>query len=208
MARDRKPRNWVKIDCEGILRGSLNYLLKLDEQAVWIKMLAYSEVCGGRSGYIEDNNQRGMPHEHIAHELHCPVEILDRVIEIMVGDKAVKVNGTGSIHLVNFSHYQFNEYDRQSVYRKKGGDGPQTFEEYVEAIKPNYSDLEVDKELEKFNLWWSEGSKELKRPKLAFRNWLDKARVIKDGTHKSNTTKDEQDSDRFVSGRYGFKVRH
>jgi len=38
--------------------------------------------------------------------------------------------------------------------------------------------LDIDKELEKFKLWWGEGKKELKRPKSAFRNWLDKAREI------------------------------
>ena len=86
MARSRKSRLWVKIDCEGILRGSINYLLPLDEQAIWIKLIAFSEMCGGRSGYIEDNNGKGMPLEHIAHELHCPVETLNNVIEKMGKD--------------------------------------------------------------------------------------------------------------------------
>ena len=52
MARGRKPRNWIKIDCEGILRGSINYLLPLDGQAIWIKMIAYSEVCGGAAVHV------------------------------------------------------------------------------------------------------------------------------------------------------------
>lgn len=118
MPRGRKPRTWVKLDCEGILRGSINYLLSLDGQAVWMKMLALSEICGGRPGYIEDNNENGLPREYVAQELHCPIEILNQVIEKMSGDGAVEVNGTGSIHLVNFSHYQFSEYDRQKPYRQ------------------------------------------------------------------------------------------
>jgi hypothetical protein len=181
MARVRKPRTWVKIDCEGILRGSINYLLKLDGQAIWVKMIAYSEISGGRAGFIEDNNQSGLPREYIAQELHCTVEQLNEVIEKMKNDGAIKINGTGSIQLVNFKHYQFNEYDRQKVYREKSGEGPQTFDEYVEAVKKDYSDLDVENELKKFKLWWGEGNKELKRPKLAFKNWLDKARRFNNG---------------------------
>ena len=124
MARGRRPRTWVKMDCEGLLRGSINYLLELDGQAVWLKMIALSEVCGGRPGFIEDNEERGLPHTYIAHELHCTVELLDGVLEIMKKDGAIEINGTGSIELINFKHYQFSEYDRQKPYRdakKEGG---------------------------------------------------------------------------------------
>jgi len=117
MPRGRKSRFWIKVDCEGVLRGSINYLLPLDGQAVWIKMIAYSEVCGGRPGWIEDNNGNGLPHDFIAQELHCPVEIFELVLKKMRDDKAIETNGTGSIHLVNFEHYQFGEYDRQQPYR-------------------------------------------------------------------------------------------
>lgn len=132
MPRGRKPRTWVKMDCEGLLRGSINYLfsdvdkddidaediVSLACQAVWMKMIAFSEVCGGRPGYIEDNNERGLPVKYIAQELHCPVHILQNVLRIMEGDGAIKTNGTGSIQLVNFEHYQFSEYDRQKPYRQ------------------------------------------------------------------------------------------
>ncbi len=119
MARGRKPRTWVKLDCQGILGGSINYLLPLDGQAVWVKMICLSEVCGGRPGFIEDNNQNGLPHEYIAHELHCPLQVLEDVLKRMGDDNAIKINGTGSIELVNFQHYQFSEYDRQKPYRDK-----------------------------------------------------------------------------------------
>lgn len=205
MPRERKSRVWVRLDCQGTLNGSINYLF-LDEkendgevrerqslacQAIWIKMIAYSEVCGGKPGYIEDNSGRGLPHGYIAQELHCPLELFENVITIMQGDGAIKINGTGSIQLVNFKHYQFSEYDRQKVYRKKEGDGTQTFEEYIEAIRKDYSDLDIDKELSKFKLWWGEGKKELKRPKSAFRNWLDKAREIKNSKNPQTAKTDK-----------------
>ena len=130
MARGRKPRAWVKIDCNGILRGSVNWILTLEEQAVWVKMIAYSEVCGGQPGYIEDNDGRGLPREFLSHELHCPMEILESTIEKMVKNESVKVNGTGSIFLVHFADYQFTEYDRQKPYRQakqKCSDDPDKF---------------------------------------------------------------------------------
>jgi hypothetical protein len=118
MPRGRKPRTWVKIDCEGILRGSINYLLPLDGQAIWIKMIALSEISGGRAGYIEDNNERGLPLPYVAQELHCEVKALGHVLEKMAEDGALEVLESGSIHLVNFHHYQFSEYDRQKKYRQ------------------------------------------------------------------------------------------
>jgi hypothetical protein len=81
-------------------------------------MIAFSEVCGGRPGWIEDNNQKGLPHDFIAQELHCSLDLFETVLEKMAADKAIEVNGTGSIHLVNFVHYQFGEYDRQQPYRQ------------------------------------------------------------------------------------------
>lgn len=192
MARGRKPRTWIKVDCEGILRGSINYLLSLDGQAIWVKMIALSEVCGGRPGYIEDNNQKGLPHDYIAHELHCTVELLESVLEKMAGDKAIELKDSGSIHLVNFHHYQFSEYDRQKPYRDKKK--AVNFEEYIEEIRPEYADLNFDNELKKFHLYWSEGNRKLQRPKLALKNWMDKARDFKrdkkggqSGTHKQSS---------------------
>lgn len=231
MPRLRKARNWVKMDCDGVLKGSINYLF-LDDgisdenlaltkclafQAIWLKMIAYSEICGGRAGYIEDNNQKGLPRNYVAQELHCSLEQLNEVLEIMESDGAVKINGTGSIFLVNFKLYQFNEYDRQKTYRQKSGDGPQTFEEYVEAIRGDYPELNIDNELKKFQLWWAEGKKELKRPKFAFKNWCDKAREITaNGTHRrsdkaaGNTSGDTgQDGEpKYARGKYKDFVRH
>jgi len=53
------------------------------------------------------------------------------------------------------------------------------FDEYVEELRPQYTDLDYDKELKKFHLYWSEGSRKLKRPKSALTNWMDKAREFK-----------------------------
>lgn len=186
MPRERKARTWVKVDCDGILHGSINYLLTLEGQAIWLKMIAFSEVCGGRPGYIEDNNNKGLPREYVAHELHCTVESLNKVIDIMISDGALNItNGTGSVHLVNFSHYQFSEYDRQRPYReaKKQKENEETLTVYIEShLRSEFMDIDVDEELKKFHLYWSEGKRKLQRPKTAFRNWLVKAREYKGKT--------------------------
>tara|TARA_R100000093_G_scaffold66992_2_gene38292 strand:- start:595 stop:1365 length:771 start_codon:yes stop_codon:yes gene_type:complete len=53
------------------------------------------------------------------------------------------------------------------------------FDEYVDELRSQYSDVNFDNELTKFHLYWSEGNRKLKRPKLALKNWMDKAREIK-----------------------------
>jgi hypothetical protein len=155
MPRGRKPRNWIKIDCEGILRGSINYLLPLDGQAVWVKMIAYSEICGGRPGWIEDNNESGLPHDFIAQELHCTTELFEAVLAKMKKDKAIEVDAQGSIHLVNFDHYQFSEYDRQQPYRQGRREAAQVVsttpeQAYGEFQNVMLTDEEYDKLVDKF----------------------------------------------------------
>ena len=51
-----------------------------------------------------------------------------------------------------------------------------SFDEYRILLKEKYTDLDYENEYEKFNLYWSEGKRKLKNPKLAWHNWLDKAR--------------------------------
>ena len=118
MARGRKPRTWIKLDCYGVLHGSINYLLSLEEQAAWLKLIPFSAVCGGPPGFIQDNEGAGLPYEYIAHELHCPIKIFESMLEKMKTDKAINENGTGVIELVNIDTYQFNDYDRQRPYRE------------------------------------------------------------------------------------------
>lgn len=116
--RGRPRRSWVKIDCAGMLRGSINWQLSLEEQAIWVKLIAYSAVCGGEPGWIQDNDQRPLPHEFIAQELHCPAELLEATLAKCVDEGRCLENGAG-IQITHFDDYQFTEYDRQRPYRDK-----------------------------------------------------------------------------------------
>jgi len=90
-----------------------------------------------------------------------------------------------------------------------------SFENYIEQLRTEYSDLNFDNELKKFHLYWSEGNKKLKRPKLALKNWMDKAREFKegkDGKIRGHIKGDEQGANnaganKFTSGKYGDLVQ-
>ncbi len=53
--------------------------------------------------------------------------------------------------------------------------GEQSFEEYFYELKQRFPDLDFDAEFERFNLYWAEDGRSLKRPKLALLNWMTKA---------------------------------
>ena len=203
MARGRIPRTWIKIDCNGILRGSVNYILTLEQQAIWVKLLAYSEVCGGEAGFIQDNNGGALPRSFLSQELHCSEESLNLTIIKMTEDKAINSNGTGVIEIVNYKTYQFGEYDRQKPYReakklnktdKDITDDKVPLKEYIETVlTKDFPDIDIPEELKKFNIYWSEGKRTLQRPKTAFRNWLVNARKYKQennsGAHRGSISK-------------------
>ena len=115
--RGRPPRAWVKLDCMGILRGSINYQLTLEEQAIWIKLFAYSAVCGGEPGYICDNDNKSIPDWYIAQELHCSIELLEVTVKKCITEGRLSRNATGVYHVTNWAVYQYTEYDRQKPYR-------------------------------------------------------------------------------------------
>lgn len=128
--RGRPRRVWVKLHCDGILRGSINYQLELAEQAVWMKLLAFTAVCGGQDGWIQDNDHRPLPHFFIASELHCPLDVFESTLKKCIEEGRCEENSQG-IHIVHWNYYQ-SEYERQKPYRdkKKGiSDDPNKFTE-------------------------------------------------------------------------------
>ena len=117
MARGSKKRTWVKLDCQGVLHGSINWLFTLEEQAVFLKLIPMAAVYCKTPGTIADNEGKPLPKEFIAYELHCPVEVLESVIEKGARDNSMRDTEEGLV-LLNFAHYQFTEYDRQKPYRQ------------------------------------------------------------------------------------------
>lgn len=73
------------------------------------------------------------------------------------------------------------DIDKQSSKGVQGDSPPPkvNFESYFISLKEKYTDLDYENEYEKFKLFWTEGKRKLKNPKLAWHNWLDKAREFK-----------------------------
>lgn len=118
MARGRNKRIWVKLDCHGVLHGSINWLFSLEEQAVFLKLIPMAAVYCKTPGIISDNEGHPLPREFIAHELHCPIGVLNSVIDKGCQDNCLRDTLNG-LQLLNFEHYQFTEYDRQKPYRER-----------------------------------------------------------------------------------------
>jgi len=60
----------------------------------------------------------------------------------------------------------------------------ETFENYQESLRIRFTDIAFDHELEQFNLYYSEGDRKLKRPKLALLKWMTKAREFQEQEKK------------------------
>jgi len=118
MSRGIKKRDWVKLDCKGVLHGSINWLFTLEEQAVFLKLIPMAAVYCKDPGTISDNEGHPLPRDFIAYELHCPIEVLDSVIKKGTKDNCLKDTPSG-LKLINFENYQFTEYDRQKNYRNR-----------------------------------------------------------------------------------------
>jgi hypothetical protein len=89
-----------------------------------------------------------------------------------------------------------------------------TFMDFLLSLREKYSDLNLDDELEKFILYWGDGKRILKRPRLAFRNWVDRARQFKqgqgNGQNSGNNQKSESSEDavaKYTGGKYGHMVQ-
>ena len=61
---------------------------------------------------------------------------------------------------------------------------------FIDELRPKYPGLDLDKEWDKCEKWWIKEKREMKRPKSAFINWLNKARGSKQPDVKSVETGD------------------
>ncbi len=80
-----------------------------------------------------------------------------------------------------------NHKRKKETKQKKEGIVPSDF---LKEMTAKFPGLDIDAELEKFQLYWTEGKRQLRRPKLAFLNWLNKAvEINKDRRQRSGTHK-------------------
>lgn len=129
--------------------------------------------------------------EVLASEMLCEPEQAKTFVDSLLSCKLLQRNGNGNLYsdrlnrdmLVKDNIKEQARLAAESRWLKQSKSKPRpdttSLNDYVEELRPEYLNLDLDAELEKFNLYWSEGNRTLKRPKLAFRNWLDKAIEIK-----------------------------
>lgn len=115
-SRGSKKRGWVVLR-KAWLTSSINYRMELSEIAVFSKLIVMADEFGPVPGLISDNDFRAMPHEYIAHQACCPLEVLDAALKKAIADDSIYENEHG-IFLTHFDDYQFTEYDRQKPYRE------------------------------------------------------------------------------------------
>lgn len=145
--RGKGTRHWVKMYCDGCLHGSINYQLTLAEQAVWFKLIMLSAVRCHNAGTISDNDGKPLPHEFIAHEIHCDIETLESTIKKCVAESRIEDDHDG-LRITNFNEYQATEYDRQKPYRDAKKEREKT--KYGEFQNVYLMDNEKGKLIEKF----------------------------------------------------------
>jgi len=80
------------------------------------------------------------------------------------------------------------------VKESKVNKGTNNLQEYIEnELRNEFPEININEELKRFYLYWSEGKRKLQRPKTAFRNWLLNARKYRQektsGTDKKGPKK-------------------
>jgi hypothetical protein len=116
-ARGERKRGWVVLR-KSWLTSSINYRMGLDEIAVYSKIIVMADEFGPVPGLISDNDCRPMPHDYLAHQACCPIDVFESCLEKAKQDDSVYENSHG-IFVTHFDEYQFTEYDRQKPYREK-----------------------------------------------------------------------------------------
>ena len=81
---------------------------------------------------------------------------------------------------------------------------------FINSIKPDYPDLDLDLEWKRFELYWKESGKTLTKPKTRFIRWLEKARQFasESASSRAGPAYDAEDPNRFFTGKYQNLVSH
>lgn len=115
--RAAKKRGWVVLR-KSWLTSSINYRMALEEIAVFSKLIVMADEFGPVPGLISDNDLRPMPHDYLAHQACCPLEVFEETLRKGIKDDSLYENSHG-ILVTHFDDYQFTEYDRQKPSRIK-----------------------------------------------------------------------------------------
>lgn len=198
-------RTWVKFWVDECLDGSIREELEPDERGVWYDLIIYSAKCRV-PGIISANETQPISRHRLAGILNIMEELLERTLSICQESNRIHIDGQGLIHIVNWSKYQ-SEYQRQKSYQlrkleplegiKSSGSNEKLLQQaftqgYKEKLQQEFPEIDIGAEFERCKIYWSDQKRKLKSPKLALRNWLQKAREIKGDYRGSKPLTDHQ----------------
>ena len=143
--RGSKKRGWVVLR-KSWLTSSINYRMDLSEIAVFSKLIVMADEFGPVPGLISDNDFRPMPHEYLAHQAHCPLDVFESTLEKGIDDDSIYENSHG-IFLTHFDAYQFTEYDRQKPYRKAAKERDYGSQKHGDMVATSQEDINRTKHL-------------------------------------------------------------
>jgi hypothetical protein len=153
-----------------------------DGYAFWFKLL---ELLGISKGHVYDYNNPA-DWQFMVAKTHVSEALATNILQTLIDLEAIDPD-LAKRKIIWCQHFVDNVADayrrRQlSLPQKPGKDNqyPNStdFNQFVEELRPEYLGLDLDAELVKFNLYWSEGKRKLQRPKLAFKNWLTRAKPV------------------------------
>ncbi|MDP2730274.1 MAG: phage replisome organizer N-terminal domain-containing protein [Dehalococcoidales bacterium] len=115
-----KHRDWVKLWIKESLIGTIREDLTAAERGVWYDFL----LLAGNSripGVICANENTPIPIKRIAGILNITEQLVNQSIEKFVQSGRIEVDSQGIISIINWSKYQYSDYDRQKKYRQPEG---------------------------------------------------------------------------------------
>jgi len=178
----RNDDNWQFLQAKTLLSDSFLTeiidtlaLIGAIDKELWERKIIWSQNFVDRLEPVFRNRHQPMPRKPVINSDNS-VEIISMPNNPTVGVVSMPNNPTSAdIYLKKVHKVKKSKEDNKERIEKKEA----SWEEYVNELRQEYIDLNFDNELEKFHLYWSEGKRKLQRPKLALKNWLDKAREFK-----------------------------
>ncbi|MGD0459921.1 MAG: phage replisome organizer N-terminal domain-containing protein [Terriglobia bacterium] len=108
-------RTWVKLYVGEFLRGTIAELLTLEQQALFLKLLALAGD-GREPGVVspgkESGKYIGYTTARLAALINCPEEIIKETLPVLAKQNRITVDEAGVIRIVNWGKYQ-SDYLRQ-----------------------------------------------------------------------------------------------
>ncbi len=134
-----KHRDWIKLWVKESLLGTIREDLTSEERGMWYDFL----LLAGNSripGIICANENTPLPIKRIAGILNVTEELVERSIQKFIQSERITRDNQGVIHIVNWSRYQYSDYDRQKPFREQAKHNAR-WEAKLEEVKQKFGEF-------------------------------------------------------------------